>query len=744
MEINYTLGINDSIDRTKPWHLTGCSTGKNKEDFFNSSLHYPVYVHSNTWTKFESAKDDASRALDCYATIPGKYFDNKVQCTIEGDLNYVLAMVNGYTIQTGSQCHDNKSNYGQPKDCSYDYCTGIPYWSCPDSTNISKYYENHISLEGYDYPYKDPCDVDANICWGTLDLGGGYTVDFTYTKTAQPNGRFKVKFDHGNVNTNNYVTNYITNTLPPFDDYGQYDIDDKYPSYGSGIGLPDNETASGVYKTYFDGEDGSLQGNLNHIMWVNFSNAEQKTHGLELISVYEGYQNTPEKVYATVDTNAPGNLNESDSALYHNISFIQGTQTSDHACNDGFDNDLDYGTDCKDSDCVGVKIGETLGGDGIKCESTETTCWDGFDNDDNGLVDCEDPACQDKIGAYLDNSGIPIKYDTGNTEVKCENLEGGNYYSSTPSSCNDNFDNDADNQAWGAGISCNGTYSDCRGTNIDCFDPYNCWGRGGLSGTCPFRETNCNDNFDNDYDADIVGTSGNWQGLFIPDSSPEEDLGGYDCDDYDCSGSSNCASDETLLPNGTQNLSQCFDGIDNDLDKYYWNESKGEYVRNTSTGIDCSDPSCLGVTNPDNSLEGCYEREFYLGYYDLARNGRDDDHDLDAGFNERNVADCSDNQFSRDNYSKRATNVNDLQYTDAWAKYQVCGPCPAIENYTYDSCADNFDNDYDDGEGGYAPYGGGEDCSDSDCLNELATYSGTRCVETGYENTPKYSLFLCL
>jgi parallel beta-helix repeat protein len=714
--LNYTLSsISPSaMNKTVPWRVKSCAvySGSNAV-YYNGSLDQLVYVHSNNWTQF-ILDEDGDRALDCYLGFKNRYFNNTRRCDWDGDLVWSYWMSKSFDLE--GWCHDGSDNDGDTIiDCSDTDCLGIPYLTCPNAT-------------GYNYthpPLQSPtCNANTNICYGSIVIGSR-TVNYKYTQFVKPGGTMKVRFENG-VITSGSVTKNVINLIPNFTAYG------KYPGPGSIALAVDGVTSAGNASAYLT-QNATMNGSrVDQVMYVNFS-ASVGSQIFELVVSMEGQFPKKDAVYFNVSASAPTNWNENDANLPHTISHILGTNTSNHACNDNWDNDLDYTTDCLDPDCTGVQIGVTAGSDAIRCESPESTCWDGFDNDGDGLVDCADPDCDGRRGAYYTASGIPVKQSTANaTIIYCEHnstlgqasSEGTNNYSASPSSCADLFDNDADNNAWTqSAFSCSGGTS-CRGKKIDCYDPFSCWGRGGGGTPCPLREANCTDSIDNDFDVDLTGAGSNWLGMNI--QHPNLDNTGADCDDYDCFGNPACPPNETHNSTGQFNASQCFDSIDNDLDEYHWNGSN--YVQNISTGKDCSDPDCVGVTDPATG-KTCRLTEFTAFSYNLANNLVDDDSDAKT--------DCLDNQINSKNVSQAATSIANLTWTDCWARFQYCGPCPTHENYTYGSCADGADNDNDNGAGSYDTNPAtGRDCLDSDCTGEIGTYSGDRCVAANQENTP--------
>jgi len=397
----------------------------------------------------------------------------------------------------------------------------------------------------------------------------------------------------------------------------------------------------------------------------------------------------------------------------------------ENVCNDGINNDWDYTlgesddssdmkienngtkydsthkadvTDCEDIDCnwsVGGSSGE------ICTWGYERNCSDSFDNDALQLYDCQ----------LASVSGTTTLVTPAYGEYDCAGYCRTHTLSTeTGSLCDDNKDNDWDaivisgyytdqysqNTTSGAGIDCRWGGYFGYGTN---YNPDEDCNMTILSSgyRCELaREINCTDGFDNDFDKDASGMpSAGWSNnpsgyQTYYGTSYAEDADG---DDYDCK--ARAPSSEAF------EASWCFDGVDNDLDAYYW--SGGSWTANASTGIDCADPDCMGVTNPSNPSQTCLDYEYnasdpffdslsYPGFY--CDNGLDDDAD--------GPKDCAD--------------------TDCFKQFDMCsrGPCYETENITWDSCMDNSDNDYADGT----------DCADSDCIGMLGNTSGAYCEST--------------
>lgn len=85
----------------------------------------------------------------------------------------------------------------------------------------------------------------------------------------------------------------------------------------------------------------------------------------------------------------PSGYDCSDSDCNGAFGNYRGAQCGGEFCSDGFDNDADGLTDCRDPQCAGQ-----TGPQGQICEpGTELTCNDGFDNDGGGNADCFDTDC---------------------------------------------------------------------------------------------------------------------------------------------------------------------------------------------------------------------------------------------------------------------------------------------------------------------------------------------------------------
>ncbi|MBW2980865.1 hypothetical protein KY360_05605 [Candidatus Woesearchaeota archaeon] len=408
-------------------------------------------------------------------------------------------------------------------------------------------------------------------------------------------------------------------------------------------------------------------------------------------------------------------------------------------CNDGINDDWDYTntesdtadkvgnngtkyggsyiynlTDCEDPDCDG----QQGGGVGQLCNwGYETDCSDSFDNDVLQLKDCE-------LGASVGSSTSNPNYDS-HAEYDCAGycrLTGVNNDTETGTECDDGIDNDWDlykvdnyydgsvNSTYGAGIDCRWGGYFGYGANYnpdeDCNLTFLSNGK-----RCELsRELNCTDEYDNDFDGDAT------TGTAMPHAGWGTDAAGYfayfgttysddaDFDDYDCQNHSLVPTNEAL------NTTWCFDGIDNDLDGYYWN---GAWTANSSTGADCYDPDCLGALNPNNLSQACLSQEYnatnlffigldYPGMY--CENGLDEDVDDSLGWPSGGT-DCTD--------------------PDCNKQFDLCAnvSCYDNESIIWDACKDSFDNNYD------MPTSQ-TDCEDSDCAGMIGADSGALCETT--------------
>ncbi|HTK04318.1 MAG TPA: hypothetical protein VL500_01945 [Candidatus Eisenbacteria bacterium] len=302
-------------------------------------------------------------------------------------------------------------------------------------------------------------------------------------------------------------------------------------------------------------------------------------------------------------------------------------------------------------------------------------CADTIDNDLDFRADCADAQCSGSVGQVA-------------TGARCQIPE---------TTCNDEFDNDADGKPDCLDADCDGRVGQPLGTAlcqylnergagctdgfnndgdvdpadsqplIDCVDnlsspggnPANyCWKQVGYG--CPAVE-NCATGIDDDKDKSY-------------DDAWDKSAGtGVNCQDYDCAGNAACPARENKTAANADADAQCFDTLDNDLDHL----------------TDCADPDCAGIVNPGNTNQVCYEKEFDLGQsYQFCGNFFDDDGD--------GPQDCADSDCSR--------------------RFGNCGPCPAREDFTFDSCTNDgtFQPRDDDSDAAAS-------CADIDCIGKLGT-----------------------
>ncbi|MDD5181938.1 MAG: hypothetical protein PHC66_02055 [Candidatus Nanoarchaeia archaeon] len=692
------------------WYVANCSLYDSSGVWIlTSNTSAPIYAKTDNWYYNDSGVLKAKDAANAYAaktTGIRMYFSHND--ADDRDISFSVYKYSGIHFFEGI-CDDGTDNDADGlTDCADPDCQTIFFPGCGHAINRGATFGTFSEIGTMELP---GTNCTGNICNFT---DSGATV--WYTQTINKTGQLKVKVERSFA-TNDIVLVTVKNiTATAFNIsnattslYGPNPLAYKWlgPDTAPYYYLSGSSRASGSDTTGFSGNlqmgmNESLQ-NINNVSYLMNLNI-----GVGSTAVVD------HNFTIYVDATAPENIYENDSRLQHTTTtFITGTQkTTSQSCNDGIDNDLNYDSyDCNDSDCNGIQIGVTaVTSDAIRCEyAAETTCWDGFDNDMDGLVDCKDPNCAGRIGAYLSGSA-PVKYNSGGTALYCESIEGAANYSSAPSSCNDLFDNDATGDGY-TNYACTDN-STCDSREIDCYDEYSCWARSGTSsGICAQFEANCADGFDNDYDKELQGSQANWKNIFIPD--PNYDSSGADCDDYDCAGSGSCPTNEYI------NNASCFDSIDNDLDAYYW--SGTNYTLNTSTGIDCEDPDCLGVAYAGSI---CASTEFNSTEYMLCSNSMDDDVDS-ASTN--GGQDCMDRNNSYSNAY--------ISNTDCFAAFEWCGPCPTWENNTWNSCANSANDDY-DSSGAYLIGGtGGTDCSDSDCNGMIGSTTSSQKCELTTEST---------
>ena len=699
--LNHTINSSDFVDNNIPWKIRNCSLRHpDGFDLKNETINRRIFVHNNTWDN-----SDVTNAFRCWSGLANYYFNNTVECAWLGDIDYAINTKLGVSVEGWCRDGIDSENISGGTndgliDCLDFDCSGITY-TC----------ENHTQLLPGPWPAPARAGARALPAGGVDDNIESTTLkDFTlqYTEAVHPDGSLKVRW-----NRINFTADSITLTLKNMN----FAIDTSAVEYYGPDNLPNDSLKTPQPYSYVLLQDGAFSGDIDTVMNITLDGAAEGTYDLTIAADTGDGNPQQSSITIYIDSNAPYNRDETDANLLHDTSTVMyNSQTnSDEACIDGVNNDLDFNAsvglddyeDCRDIDCDGEQVGITAGtNDPIYCEfGTEVTCWDGFDNDGDGTTDCADSDCNNKIGAFYSGS-TPVKYNTSSANVAyCEygsTAEGTLKYGATPSSCDDTFDNDADYGNQWTNFACG---ANCFGKTIDCYDPYSCWGRNAsTSGICPRFEDQCNDNVDNDYDADLQGSSNNWLGIYIPD--PGLDVTGADCDDYDCYGLGNCPTNEST------NASWCFDNIDNDLDAWYWN-GVNNYTRNTSTGFDCVDPDCTDIRNPATG-QACQNQEFNLTLFlnQTLNNYCDDDFDNDADDPDGDML-----------YS--ANGGTDCEDIDCYQQFNGCGPCPDVENITWNSCANNYDDDFDTNT----------DCADADCNSGIGDVTDVAWCETGGETT---------
>lgn len=569
----------------------------------------------------------------------------------------------------------------------------------------------------------NPCST--NICSGELVPNNELPIiKYYYTEHVRPGGKFKIRFDNGNLFTSEPLRFFITNIPHPEENPGlpendprDFFVDESHytspdTSYDNfQMQVPTSIIENVEAKTGFVAKsDSGYSGRLDLTLEITINNNIEPGAYDILIGAFQGSDDS-EEITIYVDSNASSNDNESEPLGFssNNACADYPTERNNDYTDTG-DNDIDYYMDCRDSQCNG-RIGNPLDNQDFCEYALELTCDDRFDNDfdkdgnsgwdyarQTGL-DCRDPDCDSRAG------------DPENSNNKCWYQD----ESKGQGSCNDNFNNDADD---GKGNFLNSVeaydilgdgYGNPPAFNYDCYD-FQCWGKGsGDWGNCALREQSCSDG-DDDHDFYWLGMTLDFggrfdPGVFFPDSGqPSGDDGiNADCNDYDCHGDPNCPAKEANKDaNGNfTNPEKCFDGADNDLDAYVWT---GEtYIKNpaSGTGFDCADIDCLGAVDPESGAI-CFPNEFEKSLYQMCWDTFDNDGD-DPVFtpphetNPEGAAvggtNCEDNKNDEGNAP------------DCWQEFGNCGPCPEVENITWDACGDGDNNDVDDFY----------DCWDSDC-----------------------------
>lgn len=474
-----------------------------------------------------------------------------------------------------------------------------------------------------------PAPCPGNVCTGTIVVGG-QTVNYAFTEHVAPGGDLRIRLN-GGVYTTTGLVSYIAYNLPSFSSWDKL----ANPTNGA-VFLPIEDVNPGRTAYERRDNDGCAGCIVDQVMSVRYAALAPGAYDFD-ISVIQLGDTGGKTLRFYVDAAAPTNGNE--SAVWAALAGM------DRPCADAVDNDLDYGPDCADAQCVG-SVGNV--GSGARCEQPEATCNDDFDNDADGRRDCLDPDCDGRVGQP---AGTAL-------------CQYGNEFGA--STCGDVFDNDAD--GWTDCI--DNVFSVPAGGDANTI----CWKKP-LFG-CPATEISCTNFIDDDKDRSYNDAWDQW-----PLTGGEILASGQlRCLDYDCAGNAACPAQENKTATGADADAQCFNGVDDDLDHL----------------IDCGDPDCLGIVNPLDPTRVCYDKEFDLGQrYQYCGNAFDDDGD--------GPQDCADSDCSR--------------------RFGNCGPCPAREDFTYDSCADAKDNDTDVTQ----------NCADPDCAGELGSLGNA--AMCGAENT---------
>ena len=214
------------------------------------------------------------------------------------------------------------------------------------------------------------------------------------------------------------------------------------------------------------------------------------------------------------------------------------------ACNDRQDNDGDGAIDADDADCIGgIQATESAGG---------ADCDDAVDNDGDGWVDMADGGCiagadeaSDLVGEC--NDGIDNDGD-GWVDSEDEHC----HYSAdvserTYDQCADSLDNDGD--GW------------IDSNDADCTNSAISYERGLGSGRCADLIDNDGDGLIDGEDDGCVNSEDEWEEEFdqCTDGIDNDSDGWLDALDPDC-------GRDTVLEDGSINVSECNDGADNDGD----------------------------------------------------------------------------------------------------------------------------------------------------------------------------------
>ncbi|MFH0863114.1 MAG: hypothetical protein V1875_08825 [Candidatus Altiarchaeota archaeon] len=544
--LSYTLQGSDPISKLTPWQVINCSQYDSlsrlkftSNSTYGSPLSKMIYVHGNTWTRFDTFDDDAYRASQCFIGIPKRYFNNTLYCDYSGDVAFSVAMSRGMGIE--GECNDGQDNDENGDiDCSDIYCQGIPY-SC-----LAHRYAGD--------PFYGTCR--NGLCWETKRLGG-HDITYYYTRYMNPDGVLKVRIRGGIFSTSKPLSFAMTG-MEGFESHGTY--------AGPQAHRPVNEY---VTPTSYNLEDPSgYRGNMDFVMYVQpYAQAGWNTFNLYMVSM--GQDLLIDSLPYYKGSNAPSNWDET----------LEMPPTITEPCSDSLDNDLNYLTDCQEPGCDGRVGGSNCLGGSAYCEyGNELTCDDCFDNDANGKVDCSDRTCDGKVGGKdCDKKAAYCQYESEET-------------------CDDCFDNDMDDLLDCQEQICLGT-STCPLPNITIENKTCTEYVDGLCGQCPmfenFRYNSCANRYDDNgneetdcEDQTCLGEIGSFEGSQRCESSQSscgdgfDNTGGelIDCMDPSCFGRPGPEGPQCAQKESTASL--CTDNFDNDGDG----------------AMDCIDADCWGLT----------------------------------------------------------------------------------------------------------------------------------------------------
>ena len=719
--LNYTVQagddiVNDAASGYLPWIVKSCKIENSSGLVAYQNTSQRIYVHDASYWE----DDEVTRAVACQGT-PLVYFNNTGKCNYNDTL-FALQMRNGNSVN--ATCFNNP---GLACAARYGYCKAIFFKTCAPTDYFAGYNADTDDPNGY-------ATFTASFA--------GYNTPIAYTRyTKSDTGTFKLRLTQALTSKTYSITIYNLTNVESANVYGS--------SIGSGTtAVTDN--GDGTYNVAYNQLSTAFTGTLDLVFNVSFTSSLDEDRILKLVIAYGTSTNQDSPELFTEIFSPTSGLNNDNESQTSSIT------TDGSVCGDRVNNDFDYYSswatsyDCYDEDCDNLQGDPSQTNDlgsgktGLCNYGTERNCSDEFDNDYDNKVDCGDLDCNNSIGS-ADGSLCNYQYETvcndnfNNDQLQLKDCELSAVASSKTMptvsnaeydcagycrtgtnieiTCDDNIDNDYDavvvtsptagtaNTSEGAGIDCRwgGYYSVGSSYNPD----EDCDGILMTAGRCELaNEASCDDGFDNDFDKDASNMPhANWS----KDSQSYYDYFGRayvedaDYDDYDCVSGANRPVSESL------NASWCFDGIDNNLDSYYFNGTA--YVRNSSTGVDCADPSCMNVANPEDPLEMCLSQEYnatsaffqslsFPGFY--CNNSIDDDADA--------YTDCYDSDCNK--------------------QFGFCsaGPCYDTENITWRSCADNLDNDYDSSR----------DCAESECSGMIGSLSGALCgaevCNDGFDN----------